>query len=218
MQIGTTKGTGGDVLILEEAAYVDPGFFYETVAPLLIVGMTTLIGISTLTSEINFYTRLFKLRDCITGAPIFLSMSVELACQHCKDEGKATQCKHLLHLVPRWQSSTRHERLKTIMSDRPDLIQSELSGLAFDALQQCFRADDIACMMKMLPPPIQWKQKVYIVVDPAAGGPQSEFAVVSILRDKGLITVSLFMILCTVLSPCERGHGTVCVHHFSNLE
>ena len=26
-QIGTTKGTGGDVLILEEAAYCDEGFF-----------------------------------------------------------------------------------------------------------------------------------------------------------------------------------------------
>lgn len=36
IQVGTTKGTGGDVLILEEAAYVDPGFFYETVAPLTI--------------------------------------------------------------------------------------------------------------------------------------------------------------------------------------
>ena len=33
IQIGTTKGTGGDVLILEEAAYCDEGFFYETVAP-----------------------------------------------------------------------------------------------------------------------------------------------------------------------------------------
>lgn len=53
-QVGTTKGTGGDVLILEEAAYVDPGFFYETVAPLTIVGNTTLLAISTLTSEINF--------------------------------------------------------------------------------------------------------------------------------------------------------------------
>eukprot|EP00961_Rhodomonas_salina_P147732 1988539-Rhodomonas_salina.1 len=179
--IGTTKGTGGDVLILEEAAYVDPGFFYETVAPLLIVGMTTLIGISTLTSEINFYTRLFKLRDAITGAPIFLSMSVELACRHCKNEGKAAECKHLLHLVPRWQSSTRHERLKTIMSDRPDLIQSELSGLAFDALQQCFCADDIETMMTMRPPDIVWKSKVFIIVDPAAGGPQSDFAIVSIL-------------------------------------
>ena len=28
VQIGTTKGTGGDVLILEEAAYCDEGFFY----------------------------------------------------------------------------------------------------------------------------------------------------------------------------------------------
>ncbi len=175
----------------QEAAYVDPNFFYETVAPLLIVGMTTLIGISTLTSEINFYTRLFKLRDAVTGAPIFLSISVELACQHCKDSGKQAECKHLLHLVPRWQSSSRHERLKTIMSDRPDLIQSELAGLAFDALQQCFRADDINNMMTMLPPEIAWKQTVYIVVDPAAGGPQSDFAILSFIREKGLITVRL---------------------------
>jgi hypothetical protein len=29
VQIGTTKGTGGDVLILEEAAYCDESFFYE---------------------------------------------------------------------------------------------------------------------------------------------------------------------------------------------
>ena len=66
------------MLILEEAAYVDPSFFYvsdtfdsivslcqlgsecdtlqETVAPLTIVGNTSLLAISTLTSEINFYT------------------------------------------------------------------------------------------------------------------------------------------------------------------
>lgn len=50
---GTTKGTGGDILILEEAAYVDPDFFYETVAPLLLVGVTSLICISTLTSDIK---------------------------------------------------------------------------------------------------------------------------------------------------------------------
>jgi hypothetical protein len=30
-------------------------------------------------------------------------------------------------------------RLKKVMEDRPDLIASELSGLAFDSLQQCFR-------------------------------------------------------------------------------
>jgi hypothetical protein len=35
VQISTTKGTGGDVIILEEAAYIDPGFFYVSAGPFL---------------------------------------------------------------------------------------------------------------------------------------------------------------------------------------
>lgn len=65
-QVSTTKGTGGDVIILEEAAYCDPGFFYETVAPLMLIGRTSLLAISTLTSEINFYSRLIKMKDPLT--------------------------------------------------------------------------------------------------------------------------------------------------------
>jgi hypothetical protein len=64
-QVSTTKGTGGDVIILEEAAYCDPGFFYETVAPLMLIGRTSLLAISTLTSEINFYSRLIKMKDLL---------------------------------------------------------------------------------------------------------------------------------------------------------
>jgi hypothetical protein len=52
-QVATTKGTGGDCIILEEAAYCDPGFFYETVAPLMLIGRTSLLAISTLTSEVT---------------------------------------------------------------------------------------------------------------------------------------------------------------------
>jgi len=37
----------------------------------------------------------------------------------------------MLHLVPQWQSSARHERLKAVMADRPDLIQSELAVMHF---------------------------------------------------------------------------------------
>jgi hypothetical protein len=120
-QTETTKGTGGDIIILEEAAYVDSGFFYETVAPLMIVGTTTLIGISTLRDGINFYTRLIRLRDKATGLPMFSVMQVQLACDKCKEDGKATDCVHMLHLVPRWQSSDKHVKLKTIMQDRPGM-------------------------------------------------------------------------------------------------
>jgi hypothetical protein len=52
----------------------------------------------------------------------------------------------MLHLVPQWQSAERHRKLKVMMQDRPDLIKSELAGLAFDSLQQVFRKVDIDTM------------------------------------------------------------------------
>jgi hypothetical protein len=198
--------------VLEEAAYVEPGFFYETVAPLLLIGNTSLLAISTLTSEINFYTRLLRMRDKVTGLPLFTSISVQLACRKCIEDGRAAACVHMLHLVPRWQSSDRHVKLKTIMQvrsgicgsgartrwkrdpalaqDRPDLIESELSGLAFDSNQQIFKTAHIETMFNQPPPPAILNEAVYTFIDPAAGGPQSDYAVLSVTRHKGLLTVS----------------------------
>ena len=79
-------------------------------------------AVRTLTSEINFYTRLMKMRDRVTSQPMFTLLSVELACAACKAEGKATDCVHMLHLVPRWQSADRHVKLKTIMQVRGTLL------------------------------------------------------------------------------------------------
>ena len=203
-QVGTTKGTGGEILILEEAAYVHPNFFYETVAPLMIVGNTTLLGISTLTSEINFYTRLLKLRDKSTGAPMFCSLSIKLSCDQCQEEGKATECVHLLHLVPRWQNSERHVRLKTIMQDRPDLIQSELAGLAFDSLQQAFRSTDIDRAFEARDRQPILDEDIFIMIDPAAGGPQSDYAVLSFVRHQGTITVQSFSFSLCPKTPSTR--------------
>ena len=147
-----------------------------------------------LTKTHSFYTRLFKIKDPITGLPVFAQLQVTLACNACKDAGLAAQCKHMLHLVPRWQSSARHERLKAVMSDRPDLIQSELSGLAFDALQQCFRASDIDAFFSAAPPSsIPWCQQLFMVVDPAAGGPHSDFALLTFMRLKGQIVVCMYV-------------------------
>lgn len=128
----------------------------------------------------------------MTGLPVFVQLQVSLACNTCKEAGLAAQCKHQLHLVPRWQSSTRHERLKAVMADRPDLIQSELAGLAFDSLQQCFRIQDIEYFINSEPIGYNWKQPLYIVIDPAAGGPNSDFALISFFRSKGIVCVSKY--------------------------
>ena len=192
-QVSTTKGTGGDIIILEEAAQVDPSFAYETVFPLLIMGTTSILMISTLTSEINFYTRLTKMIDPETKMPCFVTLKICLACQKCIDEGKSTECVHNYHMVPRWQSADRHVKLKTIMEDRGDLINSELMGLAFDSCQQAFKPSHIEAMFSQRSPEPIMSEPIFVFVDPAAGGPASDYAFVSITRHKGIITVSFFI-------------------------
>lgn len=73
--------------------------------------------------------------------------------------------------------------------DRPDLIESELSGLAFDSNQQIFKTAHIDIMFSQNPPTPVLNEAVYTFIDPAAGGPQSDYAVVSVTRQKGMLTV-----------------------------
>ena len=101
----------------------------------------------------------------------------------------------MLHLVPQWQSAERHRKLKVMMRDRPDLIKSELAGLAFDSLQQVFRKIDIDAMFSATPLEFAKDQDVFVVIDPAAGGPSSDYAVVSLVRQRGIVTV------------CSRAHA-----------
>ena len=80
-------------------------------------------------------------------------------------------------------------KAQIMMQDRQDLIQSELAGLAFDSLQQVFRKIDIEFAFDTAPLPMEMDQTVWIVVDPAAGGPSSDFAVLSMCRSRGCVTV-----------------------------
>ena len=40
------------------------------------------------------------------------------------------------------------------------------------------------------PLPLVQDQTVFLVIDPAAGGPQSDYAIVSLVRQRGCVTVS----------------------------
>jgi hypothetical protein len=59
------------------------------------------------------------------------------------------------------------------MGDRPDLIVSELAGLAFDAQQSVFRSTDIETLFSQEAYPSVIGEDLFIVIDPAAGGPNS---------------------------------------------
>ena len=79
------------------------------------------IAISTLTSDLNFYTKLISKVDPMTHKPIFKSVQIQLACQACIDAERAHECTHNMHLIPAWHNEEKHTRLKAIMSDRPGM-------------------------------------------------------------------------------------------------
>ena len=54
------------------------------------------------------------------------------------------------------------------MQDRPDLIESELSGLAFDSCQQVFKTEDLNVMFTQPCPPAIINEDVHLFIDPAA--------------------------------------------------
>jgi hypothetical protein len=86
------------------------------------------------------------------------------------------------------------------MQDRPDLIQSELAGLAFDAQQSIFRPEDIETMFTQAPYPHMPSEDIFLVIDPAAGGPQSDYAFVSFTRLRGVVRI----IGAEILSGCKE--------------
>ena len=81
-----------------------------------------------------------------------------------------------------------------------DLIESELSGLAFDSLQQCFRPEDIDTLFTHEPMAPLLNDDIYIVIDPAAGGPGSDYALVAFQRNRGNVTI----VGIDVLSGCKE--------------
>ena len=93
-------------------------------------------------------------------------------------------------MLLRWKDVTHSKK-----QDRPDLIESELAGLAFDSNQQIFKTAHIEIMFNQPPPAPVLNEAVYVFIDPAAGGPQSDYSVLAVTRQKGLLTVSLDIIL-----------------------
>jgi hypothetical protein len=57
--------------------------------------------------------------------------------------------------------------------------------------------------MDSVPAPFVWKQQIFIVIDPAAGGPQSDFAIVSFYRYKGVVTVSFLIFIILYILVAE---------------
>lgn len=182
----TTKGSGADLVIVDEAAYVNKDLFFETIVPLLEMKSCSLICISTPLDELNWFSTLLDMTD-IDGLPFFKVIRLDTICNKCKllSRKEMDKCTHKTDVLPSWKSGPRHERNKRLY-EMDDLGRGlrENAGIVTGADNTVFDRDVVKqffehdTMQRFIPDSDAPPRCVYIMVDPDADG-DSELALVS---------------------------------------
>jgi len=156
------------VLIVEEAAYVDLRLFYEVIMPLLEMSTTAMIMISTPVNTFNYFSKLLELKD-ETGKYLFLSYSVDLSCKRCRETEHPENCRHMMHMLPRWKSRDKMKMAEIIMKDEMTTLLRESRGLVIDNETSFFPKKDIDDLFNhelWNPVPLEYPKWVLVTIDP----------------------------------------------------
>ncbi|GBG27455.1 Hypothetical Protein FCC1311_036762 [Hondaea fermentalgiana] len=154
---------------------------YEEVVPLHQLERTSIIGISTITSEDNFFTKNVEQKN-LHGELLFAVTNIHLACKPCRDKDEAHKCNHNAHLLPAWSSKRKRKILNAIMRGEEEMLAREIGGVASALHQRAFPTkliNQFANMERLSVPYNETYDHVFHSIDPAAAGKQLEIGITS---------------------------------------
>lgn len=122
---------------------------------------------------------------------IFLSR-IQLCCEKCKSFGLITQCRHLSHLRPHWLKGRDQKLIARLIGGLN--AAREVYGFSDKCdSTKAFRSEDVKRMFTKRHPGMQSGDdvdRVYFLIDPAAGGLRSRFTVTTGYQDGDKLVVS----------------------------
>jgi len=192
------RGTGGDLVILEEAAFIDESVFNEVVIPLLEVSNTALVGISTPQDKHNYYSSLVHLTDD-HGARVFHVFEAKNACDKCIEELKdPSKCPHVALDRPAWKSKEKQRIVQALYKNNQTLLLRESMGIITDDSSGLFDKQAIQSLLQApRTPPSSSTNCVFLAIDPNGGG-ASKFAICSGIRHQGTFMVCSPPMVCNM--------------------
>lgn len=184
------RGADGDLIILDEAAFIPPNFIQQVVVPMMQKKGVVVLGISTSGGPQNYYTQLMNMTTD-TGAPLFRFITITRICKKCQEGPNPEKCTHNLHLMPPWKSMDRFRMCEKLLEGIANDMQREILGLMDRESGGAFsldRLDELRSFQAMQRPPrpggplptgdiLKLPELVFISVDPGPGS--SETAMVA---------------------------------------
>ena len=175
----TLRGVGGDVVYMEEAAFMDLSVFYEVIVPLLEVDSTALICISTPVDDLNFYSTMFEMKDA-KGDELFNTIKVGLICERCQKTDNPEKCTHNFDIIPEWKSKAKFDMVKALYGDNVELLKRESMGsITQDSLSVFKQSYVDRLFSKVGYQPNHKPDFVFVTMDPTGGGDGSDCSLVS---------------------------------------
>lgn len=193
----TLRGVGADVIILEEAAYIDLDLFKEVIVPLLEMKDARTIMISTPINSFNFFSKLLSLRGP-NGSLVFLTYDVSLVCPRCRRGPNPELCRHRVHLLPKWKSVKAMDLAQMIMEDDTTTLLRESRGMIMDECGGFFKTSDVEQTFESPPwdpSPVEYPRYVLVTLDPntRSGKGSSDMALMAGTLESGMFRVSFIL-------------------------
>lgn len=180
---------GGDVIILEEAAYINPKVFSKVVIPLMMMKFVVVIAISSPSDETNYCSQLAQVRNKVTGEKIFHLLSIGVSCENCQLYFPGQECEHVYKPLPDHRSAKNLVIAESLLGDDQDTIRQELYGEANSGSLYMLRTDVRRFQLRMEEVgPYQFTQQVQVLhsaIDPSGGGRASDWSILTMARENG---------------------------------
>jgi len=196
------RGVGGDLILLEEAAFMPIKMFHEVIVPLLELETTALICISTPQDSNNFYSMMFEMVDA-AGEKLFNQIQISMVCEDCKLSAHPEKCTHMKHLLPKWKSGGKQDMVRQIYGDNTEDMLRESMGVTTNDSNSLFQDDWLDLFTKRAPYTSPATPRVIFVACDPNGGGSSQMAIVSLYQDSNNFAI------CGMESHAVKGYGEI---------
>jgi len=131
------------LLVVDEAAFVDRRLFTEGLFPILRMKDTALLCLSSPGDESNHYSRMVQAVDSATQKPVFKYIQAKQICDECLKlpNEEAVKCEHIKNTSP-WINHRRSKKFQALYDD-PVLAMAEYGGVIRSSNMSAFRKSEI---------------------------------------------------------------------------
>lgn len=174
----TLRGVGGNLVILEEAAFIPEEVIQQIVTPLLEVEGTALCAISTPLDDSNIYSKMADMR-LSTGERVFEVLRVEMACQRCVETlADPTMCPHVDVVPPAWKDQNKRKVSEALYGGKKELLLRETMGIVYGAQGQVWPSSRVRGFIASPRVPRDTVPRLlFTALDPSGGGSSLQAAV-----------------------------------------